>query len=233
VQEKPLNNKESGSVSDVETASSHDRIFTPDQTTTAQIVGVAILEFGIVLHSVLIGLTLAVADAEEFKVLFVVLVFHRKLLVSVVEAHAYLLSVETFEGLGIGSRLAFMSLPRKYNWVPYAGAILYGLTTPIGIAAGLGARTSYNPGSTTSSAVNGFLYSISSGILLYTGLVEVCHLALWLGVFQCSRKSHLQLLAHDFLFSKEMLGASNRRLAFAICSMLLGAALMSLLGKWA
>lgn len=102
-QEKAVAQKES-SLSDVETADSHDHEFKPDANTAGQIVGIAILEFGVVLHSVLIGLTLAVA--EDFKILFVVLVFH-----------------QTFEGLGIGSRLAFMSLPRKYNWVPYAGEI--------------------------------------------------------------------------------------------------------------
>lgn len=42
----------------------------------AQLVGVAILEFGIVLHSVIIGLTLAVDDG--FRTLFIVLIFHRK-----------------------------------------------------------------------------------------------------------------------------------------------------------
>ena len=78
-----------------------------------------------------------------------------------------------FEGLGIGSRLAFMSLPAKYNWVPIAGAFLYGITTPIGIAVGLGVKTTYNPGSTTASIVSGVLDSLSAGILLYTGLVEV------------------------------------------------------------
>jgi zinc transporter 1/2/3 len=82
-----------------------------------------------------------------------------------------------FEGLGIGSRLAFMRLPEKYNWVPIAGAILYGITTPLGIAVGLGVRTTYNPGSTTASIVSGVLDALSSGILLYTGLVEVKHSA--------------------------------------------------------
>lgn len=52
-------------------------------------------------------------------------------------------------------------------------AILYGLTTPIGIAAGLGVRTTYNPNSNTANIVSGVLDSFSSGILLYTGLVEV------------------------------------------------------------
>lgn len=43
----------------------------------------------------------------------------------------------------------------------------------IGIAAGLGVRSSYNPGSTTASIVSGVLDAFSAGILIYTGLVEV------------------------------------------------------------
>jgi zinc transporter 1/2/3 len=81
--------------------------------------------------------------------------------------------VEAFEGLGIGSRLAYLELPRKYYWVPVAGALLYGITTPIGIAIGLGVRTSYNPNSATASIVSGILDSLSAGVLVYTGLVEV------------------------------------------------------------
>lgn len=84
------------------------------------------------------------------------------------------LQTETFEGLGIGSRLASLNLPQGYSWVPVAGGILYGLTTPVGIATGLGVRTTYNPGSTTASIVSGVMDSISAGILIYTGLVEVC-----------------------------------------------------------
>ncbi len=37
-----------------------------------------------------------------------------------------------FEGLGVGSRLAYMDLPAKYSYVPLIGAFLYGITTPIG-----------------------------------------------------------------------------------------------------
>jgi hypothetical protein len=66
-----------------------------------------------------------------------------------------------------------MEIPAKYNWIPIAGALLYGVTTPIGIAAGLGVRTTYNPGSTTASIVSGVMDSLSAGILIYTGLVEV------------------------------------------------------------
>lgn len=96
---------------------------------------------------------------EDFKVLFAVLVFH-----------------QTFEGLGIGARLAYLKLADRYNYIPFVAAIVYGLSTPLGIAIGLGVRTSYNPGSTTASIVSGVMDSLSAGILIYTGLVEVSYL---------------------------------------------------------
>lgn len=67
-----------------------------------------------------------------------------------------------------------MKLPRGYNWIPVVAAALYGLTTPLGIAVGLGLRSSYNPESTTAAIVSGILDALSAGILIYTGLVEVC-----------------------------------------------------------
>nr|GAT55238.1 ZIP-like iron-zinc transporter [Mycena chlorophos] len=161
---------------------------------SAQIVGIAILEFGVLLHSFLIGLTLAVDDG--FKILFVVIVFH-----------------QTFEGLGLGSRLAYITLPRPYHHIPVVAACVYGLSTPLGIAIGLGFRSSYNPGSATASIVSGVLDSLSAGILIYTGLVE--------------------LLAHEFLFNKEMMNSSNGRLVYSIGTMLFGCGIMALLGKWA
>ena len=163
---------------------------------TAQVIGIFILEFGILLHSFLIGLTLAVDPS--FKTLFVVLVFH-----------------QMFEGLGLGSRLSYLTLPPKYYRIPYFAAVLYGLTTPVGIAVGLGIRSSYNPDSTTASIVSGVLDSLSAGVLIYTGLVE--------------------LLAHEFLFSGEMAPghASNGKVLYACVCMLTGAGLMALLGKWA
>lgn len=47
-----------------------------DASVLAQLVGVGILEFGVVFHSVLIGMALAVD--HDFKVLFIVLIFHRE-----------------------------------------------------------------------------------------------------------------------------------------------------------
>ena len=120
-----------------------------------------------------------------------------------------------FEGLGLGSRLSYLALPSKYHYIPYVAAMLYGLTTPIGIAIGLGIRDSYNPGSTTASIVSGVLDSLSAGVLIYTGLVE--------------------LLAHEFLFSGEMAPghASGGKVMYACLCMVTGAGLMALLGRWA
>ncbi|KAG2092547.1 ZIP-like iron-zinc transporter [Suillus cothurnatus] len=165
-----------------------------DLGAAGQIIGVFILEFGVLLHSMLIGLTLAVDP--NFITLFVVIIFH-----------------QTFEGLGIGTRLAHMQLPPKYNYVAICGALLYGITTPLGIAVGLGVQSTYNPNSTTASIVSGVLDSLSAGILLYTGLVE--------------------LLAHEFIFNKEMINGSNGRVAYALCCMLFGCGIMALLGRWA
>ncbi|KAL1945159.1 hypothetical protein VTO73DRAFT_2779 [Trametes versicolor] len=183
--------------SDVQKHHGHHTHGAPDalgDSPSAQIIGIAVLEFGVLLHSVLIGLTLAVND--EFKILFIVLVFH-----------------QMFEGLGVGSRLAYIRLPAKYNYVAILGGLLFGITTPIGIAVGLGVRATYNPDSTTASIVSGILDAFSSGILLYTGLVE--------------------LMAHEFLFNKDMLNGSNAKLAYALCCMIAGAGLMALLGRWA
>jgi zinc transporter 1/2/3 len=182
-----------GSGADHSSDSKQELLLT-DEEAMAQLIGVAILEFGVILHSVLIGLTLAVDD--QFKILFVVIIFH-----------------QMFEGLGVGSRLAYLILPPKYQYVPYVGSFLYGITTPIGIAVGLGIRTTYNPGSTQATLVSGILDSLSAGILLYTGFVE--------------------LLAHEFLFSPEMREASLGKLLYALACMMLGLALMALLGKWA
>ena len=159
----------------------------------AQLTAIFILEFGVIFHSIFIGLTLAVAG-DEFRTLYVVLVFH-----------------QTFEGLGLGSRLAVVPWPRRTTragkkrmpWTPYLLAVGYGLTTPVAIAIGLGVREAYTPEGQTNLIVNGVFDSISAGILLYTGLVE--------------------LMAHEFMFSGVMRRAELRVVLAAFGTMCLGA----------
>ena len=158
-----------------------------------QIAAFLILEFGVIFHSVIIGLNLGVAG-DEFSTLYVVLVFH-----------------QSFEGLGIGARMSAIPFAPG-SILPWLLCSAYGLTTPIAIAIGLGLRTTYNSGSFTANVVSGVLDSMSAGILIYTGLVE--------------------LLARDFLFDPRR-ERDSKRLAFMMATTFLGAGLMALLGKWA
>ncbi|GAB7352005.1 hypothetical protein MBLNU459_g2524t1 [Dothideomycetes sp. NU459] len=159
-----------------------------------QIAAFLILEFGVIFHSVIIGLNLGVAG-KEFSTLYPVLVFH-----------------QSFEGLGIGARMSAIPFPRGIRWLPYVLCSLYGLTTPIAIAIGIGLRHTYNGNSFTANIISGVLDSTSAGILIYTGLVE--------------------LLARDFLFDP-CRTKDNKRLLFMVICVLLGAGIMALLGKWA
>jgi solute carrier family 39 (zinc transporter), member 1/2/3 len=184
-----------------------------DDHPLAQVLSVLILEFGIIFHSFITGITLAVS--LEVVVLLIVLTFH-----------------QLFEGLGLGTRLAHLTLftanndhdhndhhddekkkKSLYRFFPWFGALAFALTTPLGVAVGLGLRNAYDPESTTESIVSGIFDSFSSGILLYTGLVE--------------------LLAHEFLFSKTMRERPTGEVAYAGACVLLGAGLMALLGRWA
>lgn len=181
------------------TADWHDHTKKEDgilaESYAAQMTALFILEFGVIFHSVFIGLTLAVSG-DEFNTLYVVLVFH-----------------QSFEGLGLGTRLAAVPWPRSKRWTPYLLGAGYAISTPIAIAIGLGVRESFKPGSQTTLIANGVFDSISAGILIYTGLVE--------------------LMAHEFMFSTYMQRASIKTVLTAFVTMCLGAGLMALLGKWA
>ncbi|KAI6793933.1 hypothetical protein KC332_g16896, partial [Hortaea werneckii] len=144
---------------------------------------------------VFIGLTLAVSG-EEFETLYVVLVFH-----------------QTFEGLALGTRLASVEWPKSRRWTPYLLGVGYAISTPIAIAIGIGVRTSFAPGSQKTLITNGVFDSVSAGILIYTGLIE--------------------LMAHEFMFSEYMQKAPVREVLSAVGMMALGAGLMALLGNWA
>ncbi|CAG8387904.1 unnamed protein product [Penicillium salamii] len=119
-----------------------------------QIAAFLLLEFGIIFHSVIIGLNLGVTGSE-FATLYPVLVFH-----------------QSFEGLGIGARMSAIPFG-KHTWLPWILCAAYGLTTPVSIAIGLGVRTTYTPGSKVSLIIQGVLNAISAGILIYTSLVEL------------------------------------------------------------
>ncbi|KAK3944316.1 Zinc/iron permease [Diplogelasinospora grovesii] len=161
----------------------------------AQMTALFILEFGVIFHSIFIGLTLAVTD--NFIILFIVLVFH-----------------QTFEGLGLGSRLAMAKWPKdRRRWTPYILGMLYAVSTPFSIGMGLIAHRSLALNAATSKIVNGVFDAVAGGILMYTGLVE--------------------LLAHEFMFNPEMREAGLSVQLAAYACVAVGAGLMALLAKWA
>ncbi|GAA6003144.1 hypothetical protein JCM10207_001769 [Rhodosporidiobolus poonsookiae] len=169
---------------------------TEENTLAAQLIAVFTLEFGVCFHSVIIGITLAVTDNSGFKPLFVVLIFH-----------------QMFEGLGVGTRLAFLKMSSKYSWVPWVGSLAYSVCTPVGMAVGLGIHQGLAVKGSFLTVTAGVMYALSAGILLYTAMIE--------------------LMAHEIVFSKYYQNCSIGRLSFTLISFALGAGFMALLGKWA
>lgn len=160
-----------------------DDTITGERSFRQQIAAFLILEFGIIFHSVIIGLNLGVVG-DEFATLYPVLVFH-----------------QSFEGLGIGARMSAIPFG-KHKWLPWVLCAAYGLTTPISIAIGLGVRTTYSPNSKTAQIVQGVLDAISAGILIYTALVEL--LARDFLYDPCRTKNRVRLL---FMVGCMLLGA--------------------------
>ncbi|KAL2783673.1 Zinc/iron permease [Aspergillus keveii] len=159
-----------------------------------------LLESSIILHSLLIGLSLSVAGAE-FPTLYAVLIFH-----------------QTFEGLGLGTRLAEIPWPPHKKFTPYMLGVAYALSTPLAITVGLCVRGTYSPGSQGVLIVSGVFDSVSAGVLIYSGLVEV--------------------MAREFLLSSHGENQEGRRkdvrsVFAAFFWLCVGAAAMAVLGKWA
>ncbi|KAJ1991330.1 hypothetical protein H4R33_001393 [Dimargaris cristalligena] len=152
-----------------------------------------ILEVGIAMHSVLIGLALGTASGTEFTSLFIALVIH-----------------QFFEGFALGSRLA--ELVFKRSAVPVASALIFAITTPIGVAIGMGVHSSYQANSPANLVTQGVLDSIAAGILLYSALVN--------------------LIAQEFSQASFYRQSKVRRALFFI-SMYTGAAVMAIIGIWA
>lgn len=200
-----------------------------------QIAAFLILEFGVIFHSVIIGLNLGTAG-DEFSTLYPVLVFH-----------------QSFEGLGIGARMSAIAFPRKWRWLPWALCTAYGLTTPIAIAIGLGVRTSYNGYVRTHTPISTTKFPQRICNREYCLRRPRLHLGRDLDLHsQCRRKGTprlllclvnlisrpltriqglVELLARDFLFDPDRT-RDNKRLTFMVVCVFLGAGLMALLGEW-
>jgi zinc transporter 1/2/3 len=115
---------------------------------------VAVMEAGILFHSILIGLTLVVSSDRFFRTLLIVIVFH-----------------QFFEGLALGARIAL--LPGKIFPSKFLMCIAFTLITPLGMAIGLGVLNSFNGNNPSTVLTFGVLDAVSAGILIWVGLVDM------------------------------------------------------------
>ncbi|KAK3714694.1 hypothetical protein LTR37_007674 [Vermiconidia calcicola] len=155
-----------------------------------------LLEAGILFHSVFIGMALSVSTGPAFIVLLIAISFH-----------------QTFEGLALGSRIAAIPSFSTTSLKPWAMSFMYGVTTPIGQAIGLAVHTLYDPASQFGLLMVGIVNAISSGLLLYAGLV--------------------QLLAEDFLSDQSYVDLQGRRRLEACGAVIAGSMLMAFVGAFA
>lgn len=147
-----------------------------------QILNSFVLEFGIVFHSVFVGLSLAIAG-DEFKSLYVAIAFH-----------------QMFEGLGLGTRFAMTQWPEGKKYTPWLLSLAYSLTTPIAIAIGIGVRYSYPPGSRISLIVTGTFDGVCAGVLIYNSLVELmAYDFMYSSEFKGDKGTRRMLAAYFFL----------------------------------
>jgi hypothetical protein len=79
---------------------------------------------------------------------------------------------EVGHGLGVFRTSSFYRR-RRHHWANGTQPSSYQLITPIGIAIGIGLHSVYNPNSSAALLSSGVLDSISAGILVYAGLVEM------------------------------------------------------------
>ncbi|EAQ93858.1 hypothetical protein CHGG_02093 [Chaetomium globosum CBS 148.51] len=154
-----------------------------------------LLEAGILFHSVFIGMALSVATGPTFAVFLIAISFH-----------------QSFEGLALGTRIAALHFPRS-SPRPWLMVLAFGATTPIGQAIGLFIHRFYDPMSQAGLLMVGFMNAISSGLLLFAGLV--------------------QLLAEDFLSEKSYGVLKGRRRVSAFLAVVGGAGLMAAVGAFA
>uniref|UniRef100_A0A0E0L3Q0 Zinc transporter n=1 Tax=Oryza punctata TaxID=4537 RepID=A0A0E0L3Q0_ORYPU len=151
-----------------------------------------VLELGVVVHSLIIGMSLGASDfPSTVRPLVPALTFH-----------------QFFEGIGLGGCIVQAKF-RVRSVVTMA--LFFSLTTPAGIAVGIGISSVYDANSPTALVVQGLLEAAAAGILVYMALVDI--------------------LAEDFMKTKVQ---SRGRLQLAMnVSLLLGAGLMSMIAIWA
>ncbi|XP_013627926.1 PREDICTED: probable zinc transporter 12 [Brassica oleracea var. oleracea] len=132
---------------------SHGSFLVPQDDLRKRIV-TQILELGIVVHSVLIGISLGVSPSvSTIKPLLAAITFH-----------------QLFEGFGLGGCISEAKFGVKKIWIM---VLFFALTAPAGIGIGIGVAEIYNENSPMALKVSGFLNAAAAGILIYMALVDL------------------------------------------------------------
>jgi zinc transporter 1/2/3 len=154
-----------------------------------------VLEIGIIFHSVIIGVTMGMSQNKcTIRPLMTALAFH-----------------QIFEGMGLGGCIAQAGF--SIGTIAYM-CLMFSITTPMGIVLGMMVYswTGYDDSSPNALITEGLLGSLSSGILIYMGLVD--------------------LIALDFFHNKLMTSHSwLKKVSFIVLT--LGSISMSILALWA
>ncbi|KAH0770203.1 hypothetical protein KY290_014184 [Solanum tuberosum] len=113
-----------------------------------------VLELGIIVHSIVIGISLGASNNTcTIKGLVAALCFH-----------------QMFEGMGLGGCI----LQAEYKFLKKAiMAFFFAVTTPFGIALGIALSTTYEENSPRALITVGLLNASSAGLLIYMALVDL------------------------------------------------------------
>ncbi|NP_001312825.1 probable zinc transporter 10 precursor [Nicotiana tabacum] len=113
-----------------------------------------VLELGIIVHSIVIGLSLGASNNTcTIKGLVAALCFH-----------------QMFEGMGLGGCI----LQAEYKFLKKAiMAFFFAITTPFGIALGIALSSTYEENSPRALITVGLLNASSAGLLIYMALVDL------------------------------------------------------------
>ncbi|KAJ1272732.1 hypothetical protein BS78_06G225100 [Paspalum vaginatum] len=138
-----------------------------------------VLELGILVHSVIIGVSLGTSvRSSTIRPLVGALSFH-----------------QFFEGIGLGGCIVQANFKLRATIMM---AIFFSLTAPVGIALGIAISSGYNGHSATAFIVEGVFNSASAGILIYMSLVDL--LATDFNNPKLQTNTKLQLMTYLALF---------------------------------
>ncbi|XP_068342816.1 zinc transporter 8-like [Pyrus communis] len=113
-----------------------------------------VLELGIVVHSVIIGISLGASESPKtIKPLVAALSFH-----------------QFFEGMGLGGCITQSKFKNRAVAIM---SLFFSLTTPVGIVIGIGISKFYDGSSPTVLIMEGVFNAASAGILIYMSLVDL------------------------------------------------------------